>query len=139
MEKFIRSNNKIDAAKAYINTWLKDPTMYCNHCGRDFKPEVVDSGKGVYYDACCENPQIGRNADHTKAVVEQNKEDKKYLLKETGATANDSIRYGLSLPPRLYADLKKYFFAHEQTFLDTPKELHKFMREFPQFSMANKI
>jgi len=136
---FVRSTNKMDAIKAYLNTWLKDETMYCNYCGVDYMPHIVDTGEGTYNQLCCENPQIGRNIDHTKGLIKQNQELTKNLDKETGAMKNGAMRIGLSLPPRLYTDLKKYFEGYDEKFLDTPQELHAFMREFKQFTIPRSI
>jgi len=136
---FVKSSNKVDATKALVNTWLKDPTMYCNHCGMDYHPDLVDTGEGVYNQLCCENPQIGRNIDHTKGIVAQNKEISSSLSKSTGANETDSMRFGLSIPPRLYTSLKTYFEKHGEKFLDNPKELHQFMRAFPQFCIPKSI
>lgn len=135
----VRSTNKIDAAKAFVNTWLKDPTFYCNYCGLDYHPSPVDTGEGVYDQLCCESPEIGRNIDHTRGCVKQNQEKQKELIKNTGANKDDTMRHGLSMPPRLYQDLKKYFGTYDEKFLDTPKELHEFMRAFPQFCIPHKI
>ena len=136
---FIQSSNKVEAAKAYINTWLKDPTFYCNYCGMDYHPHIVDTGEGVYSQFCCEKPEIGTNSLHTKGIIEQNKRLRDQMVKSTGATESDSMRLGLSMPPRLYNDLKAYFERHGEKFLDTPKELHAFMRAFPQFCIPKSI
>ncbi len=135
----IQSTNKIEATRAFINTWLKDNTMYCNHCGENFNPVIGKNETGSYIYTCCENPQIGRNYDHTKGLVEQNKEQTKNLNKNTAATESNSMRLGVSMPPRLYNDLKRYFKSFDEKFLDTPKELHAFMKAFPEFTIPRII
>lgn len=135
---FVRTTNKMDAIKAFVNTWLKDQTFYCNNCGIDYFPDVVDTGEGVYQNLCCDDPNIGRNIDHTKAIIDQNSNIRSDLDKSTAATKDGSIRFAVSLPPRLYNDLKRYFEGYGEKFLDTPSELKSFMRNFPQFCIPEK-
>ena len=103
----IRSNNKMDCIRAFINLWLKDPTWYCNCCGRKYGAEQP---KPPF--TCCEEPQVGRNVDHTRGVIKQNEETRKTRKNVYGATDKMNMRMGVSMPPALLSDLEKYFRTH---------------------------
>lgn len=128
-----QTTSKITAIKAYINTWLKDQTVYCANCGEDWNAAFH------VHESCCECPQFGRNADHTRAVIKQNKDIADTRLKDTGATENNSLRIAASIPPRLLRGLEDYFKKHGDKFLETPKELHAFLKEFPAFKTCKKV
>ena len=116
--------------RAFINNWLLDPLVYCNHCGR---PRFI-AGK------CCERPEIGRNIDFCGVIIQQNADTRATNLNELGATANLNMRMGLSMPIDL---LKKLEDWHIKRFgfklFENRKSLHKFMRYFPMFTVAEKI
>jgi hypothetical protein len=128
---FAKTTDKWTAAHAVINTWLKDQSLYCNNCGADYYEEFFP---------CCENPQVGRNIDHTKGLIDQNKEMRKIAQNEFSATPTKQMRLGVSLPPRLYHILNKYFkqTLNEPLFKDK-KQMHEFMRRFRQFTIAERI
>lgn len=135
---FVHTSDKWAATRAFINTWLKDKTFYCNYCGLKYNPNDKDS-KGDW-SPCCNNPQIGRNIDHTKGVIEENKMVRETRKNELGQTDDKSLRYGISLPPTLMRDLNNYFkIQYGQKFLADNGELHKFMKEFPQFTTCKRI
>ena len=128
----------MDAARAFINTWLKDKRFYCNYCGKGFKPHNKDE-KG-YWIPCCDNPQIGRNKDHTQGVINQNRGIRETRKNDFAAFDDDSMRMGLSMPPSLLRDLESYFAESykEKLFVDN-SEMHKFMKEFPEFTTCRRI
>jgi len=130
---FQRTNNKMLAIKAFINTWLKDDTLYCATCGEHWNADYHK------FDSCCNDPKFGRNADHIRAIAKQNKETIELQANDTGTTEDKSIRYGASIPPKLYRDLEAYFKSHGEKFLETPKELHEFLKEFPVFKVCEKV
>jgi len=75
-----------------------------------------------------------------KGMIKENK-----MLRDTrknvfASTDKKDLRLGVSLPPRLYHALTKYFSSlkEEKLFKDN-KELHEFMREFPMFTIPEKI
>lgn len=120
---------KINAIKAFTTTWLKDTRFYCNHCGQNY----LEGFK------CCENPQVGRNIDHCYGLMKQVKEERANLNNDFASNKTGTMRESLSLPPRLYMDLKAYFKTMDEPFLDSKEEVRAFMREFPQFCTARKI
>lgn len=130
----VRSTNKWDACKAYINTWLKDPRWYCNSCGKNYG---YDRPKAPF--VCCEDPQVGRNIDHTRGVVKQNKAIRESRKNDFASDDKKTIRYGLSLPPALMRDLEKYFVQYGEPFLRDSNEMAQFMKAFPQFTTCRRI
>ena len=128
----VQTHNKWLALKAFINgIWLKDTRLYCNYCGRDFY-----EGEPT----CCENPQIGRNIDHTRGLIKQNKEIQNSRLRETASNESKTMRWGISVPPRLFMDAEKYFEkTYKEKLINDPKELREFMKEFKCFCIPSKI
>jgi len=160
----VETSDKWTAAEAFIGTWLKDPTFYCNNCGQDFHyccdtPRPVLKKQSIATDEkteeqiilrceschksiyqCCENPQIGNNKDHTYALIKQNKEMKKDRINEYGSNKTKTMRQGLSLPPKLHQDLNSYFQKmYQEKLFNTQKEMREFMKRFPAFKIAEKI
>jgi len=123
--------SKWDAVRGFINLWLKDKTLYCNYCGKTFvKTEFP----------CCENPQVGRNIDHTRGVIKQNKELQKTRRNEFASNESNTMRLAASLPPRLYLDLDKAFKdQYNIRLFDNKTDLHEFAREFPMFCIPRKV
>jgi hypothetical protein len=122
----IKVDDKWDAAKAIINTWGKDQTFYCGNCDEEFMPEFHK------YEACCENPAMGRNVDHLMAVIKQNKMTKQLNKDQYGSTGqNNGLRVCLSFPPRLLQTLEEYFRSHNEKLFNNVEEMHKFMKRFP--------
>lgn len=129
---FVKTTDKWTLAKAFINTWLRDQTWYCNNCDMDYNPLNFP---------CCEKPQVGRNIDHLKGMIKENKIIQQTRKNEFASTDNKTLRWGISLPPRLYYALDKYFRSlteGEKLFKDN-QDLHEFMKEFPQFCIPEKI
>jgi len=134
---FVNTYNKWEAARAFINTWLKDKSIYCNYCGLPYNPkDVTEEGHWI---KCCEDPQIGRNIDHTIGVIKQNKELRKIQNNSTASTKSKAMRYALSMPPSLYRALNDYFLKmYKQKIFDNTKELRTFMKEFPAFCIPER-
>ena len=128
----VTTKNKWVALKAYLNSvWLKDPTVYCNNCGNDYL-----EGEGV----CCENPQLGKNIDHCRGAIKQNKEIQNSRLRETGGNRTKTMRYAVSIPPRLYHDAERYFQKnYKEKLFNNRAELREFMKEFKYFTIPSKI
>lgn len=126
------------AIRAFINTWLKDKSVYCNYCGLPFNPK--DQNEHGQWNPCCENPQIGRNVDHTMGIIKQNRAIRETRKNDFAQTDSKAMRMGISLPPMLLKDLENYFKKNydQKLFVDN-KELHKFMREFPDFTTCRRI
>ena len=122
----------MDAARAVINTWLKDQSVYCNHCNLDSKYFLAS-------ESCCENPQIGRNIDHMMGGVKQNRIIREIAKNEYGSTKGKTLRYAVSMPPRLLMTLEDYFDKHDEKLFNDNKELHKFMKAFPALCTCKVI
>lgn len=126
----IKVNNKAEAFRAVINMWLHDKEVYCNYCG---------SHPDESTQLCCDNPQVGRNIDHCRGVIKQNKEMRSNRLNQFGSTKDNSIRYGLSLPPQLYQLLKRYSESHGEKFLGSKEDINWFMKKFPEFRTCDVV
>jgi len=165
---FVQTTDKWLATHAFINTWLKDPTLYCNNCGDVYVPccaktqpvitkitkSITKDGKESIEDRyvykcknccaemyiCCDNPQVADNKTHTYALIQQNKDIQKSRLHSTAANKTKTMRLGVSLPPALYDALEKYFkeTLNEKLF-DNKIELREFMKRFPQFTIPERI
>ena len=135
MDKAVRNttHSKVEAIKSFITTWLKDQRVYCNNCGEQWNKDIH------LYESCCENPQFGKNIDHCYGLLKQNKETKLSRLKTTGATDNNNIRFAVSLPPRLYADLETFFAQYDEKLFNNKNDLRKFMKEFPEFCSCQTV
>lgn len=126
----------MDCIRAFINHWLKDPRWYCNCCGHNYGYQEVPKPPFV----CCEEPQVGRNIDHTRGVLKQNEEIRKTRKNTYGADDKMNMRWGISMPPALLRDLEKYFAEHYQEKLfENKEELYKFMKEFPAFKTCSTV
>jgi len=131
----VSSRNKWDATHAFINIWLKDPRWYCNNCGQNYG---VETPKSPF--TCCVKPQVGRNIDHTKAVMKQNERIKKTRNNDYASNGKKTLRFGVSLPPMLLADLERYFKKnYNEKLFENKEEMYKFMKKFPQFSIATRV
>lgn len=126
----IKTKNKVDFLKSYINSWVKDKSKYCNNCGMPFNGVI----------ACCDNPHIVNNATVTKLIIEQNRRLAKTRKNDYASIDDKSMRQTISLPPKLYRDLeKKCRNDYDEKLFKNNKELHKFMREFPEFTIPKRI
>ena len=161
---FVQTTDKWEAAHAFINTWLKDPTYYCNNCGADFlsccaRPHIAlkkvtliaEEGSNeriisfckncnAEVSACCDNVQIGTNRDHTAGLIKQNKEMQRTRTRLTASNKDKTMRWGVSLTPRLYNALNKYFLdTIQEKLFENKKQMHEFMRRFKQFCIPERI
>ena len=128
----------MNAAKAFVNTWLKDKQHYCHNCDADFNP--LDTNEDGHWNPCCEKPEVGTNWTHAYAVMKQNKARRKELKKITGANETDTMRYGISIPVRMYHDLNQYFLTnYKEKFLQEPSDLRDFMHTFKEFTIPEKV
>ena len=126
----IKVSDKWDEVRLLINLWLKEQKYYCNWCGKDYTVGV----------ACCDNPQIGRNIDHARGIIKQNKELKATRKNVHASTDDKTIRLGVSMPPALYTYLDRFFRSYKQSKLfDNPSDLHSFMKRFPMFTIPQEV
>lgn len=124
----------MDAINAFLHMWVKDQTLYCGNCGMVAIPEMLA------IESCCDNPQIGRNIDHLRGVLRQNQLRKKELNNNVyGSNKENTFRYAISLPVKLLQDLEQYFKSHGEKLFNNNKELHAFMRKFPQLTVAEVV
>lgn len=129
----IQTTKKSDCYRAFINYWLKDHRYYCNNC---FATHDAANSQVK----CCEDPQIGRNIDHTRGLIMQNKRLKETRKNEYASNDKRNLRMTVSLPPQLFLDLQKYMRNNYQCeVFDNQSELYDFMREFPAFSIPNRV
>jgi hypothetical protein len=133
MSKINTTTSKIQAIRAFINLWLSDNTLYCNSCGDRFNAELWQHG------ACCDNPQIGRNLDHTYYAIKSIKQQRENNLNRHGSDKSKTMRMCVSLPARLMTDLENYFKTYGEKLFNNESELHSFMKAFPQFSRATEV
>jgi len=131
-------DGKMKVIRGFINMWLKDETLYCNTCGTKY---TGVRGKWVCDSKRCEEPQIGRNMDHAFGIMKQNKMMKDEVMgSETGASNEGAFRYAVSMPVSLLKDLEALFSSqYQEELFDNVYTLRRFMREFPQFSMARRV
>jgi len=123
-------SGKWSEVRGIINTWLKDPTLYCGTCDSDYYPN---------HPACCEDPLIGDNWKFCKDIIEAIKDKKKNLKNEYAANNKLTFRSSLSLPSRLLFILEKHFKNKGVKLFENQKELRQFMRYFPQFRCPIKV
>jgi len=126
----IRTNDKFLAARAILNTILKDKRLYCNWCGAAYDPNDFP---------CCDNPQVGSHIDHLKGVIKQNKEIRKTRKNDFASLKNKSFRWAVSFPAGLWHEWERCFKNSQKEKLLKPGELTKFMKEFPQFCIPKRI
>ena len=129
----ITTTSKTEAIKSFIGMWLKDSRVYCNNCGEQWNDDLHK------YESCCENPQFGKNIDHCYGAFKENKATRETRLKDTGATESNNMRFAISLPPRLYADLSTFFEQYGEKLFNNKAELRRFMKDFPQFCSCHKV
>lgn len=128
----IKTTNKMDCIRAFINTWIKDKSRYCNNCGFPYFPNMTEP--------CCTDMQFGNNMQIVEALILQNKDRKMMQFNDFGASKGKTFRNAISLPPKLLKDLETYFKEnYNEKLFENNTELHKFMKEFPMFTIARRI
>ena len=141
---FVKTTNRWDAIRAFVNEWLKDPSLYCNNCMMPYKENPVGP--------CCDDPFIVNNHLACELVAKQNAEIKKTRNNEFGSNKNHSLRWGASIPPKLIFDVERYLkkCAIEQGYDPVQegklfrtkyfkKDLRRFLKTFPAFSIPEKV
>lgn len=127
----LKTKSKMLAARAMLNVLLKDNTKYCNWCNADYSLDTFP---------CCENPQVGRHIDHLRGIIRQNKAIKETRKNELATTDNKTLRWSISLPPRIYQiwDLcfRKSF---DCKLFETKEDMAHFCREFKMFTIPRRI
>ena len=127
-----KTSDKWLACRNYINLWLADDTLYCNNCGMPFHAAHFRESP------CCENPQVGRNFDHMKALFDQNKRRREEQKNRYGSNESKSFRVCVSIPARLLTDLEQFFKKHGEKLFNNDRELRQFMQKFPEFRVPQE-
>ena len=109
---FSQTTDKMVAYRAYINTLLKDPEIY----------------------------------KETMGVCQAIKEKKDSFDNNLAQTKSGNMRFALTLPDVLLKALEKYerdnggrFFTEENDRVKGKKDMHEFMRRFPEFCRPERI
>lgn len=124
-----KTTNRLDVIEAIINTCLKDNQKYCNNCDANYSGVI-----------CCEDPQIGSNADHVRALTIENEFIRSENKYETGKGSDEgAMRLAFRLPPRIYDMLSIYFKGYGEKFPKDNSELYALMRRFNKFCAVDKI
>ena len=126
----VQTTDRLDVIEALINTWLKDGSVYCNNCDLPYIPSMMP---------CCEDPQIGTNIQHTRVLIIENELKRSHLKKDSGANQTNTMRFSLSLPPRLYQFIANYFAGYGEKFPKDKRELHRLMKRFKKFCIARTV
>ena len=125
----IKSSNRKEAYTAILNQLLTDKRLYCNTCGKDWRPGEK---------RCCEDPQIGTNWDVARAVIAQCTAFRESRDNDHAAIKNRSMRWGLSLPTFFYDALDKYEKLHGRRLINSDKDINWLIRNFPQFAIPRR-
>ena len=126
----IKTHDREKAYRALINLALKDNRKYCNYCGKDYNPKKMP---------CCEAPEIGTNAQHAHAVAVQCKLLRDSRQKDTAASKQGHMRFGISLPPWMYRMLDNFEVLHGRRLISSQKDINWLARTFKDFAIPRRI
>jgi len=133
---FKLTNSKETALRAFIEEWIKDPTLYCSSCGDKYIP----CPEGCEPFVCCNRMQICTNLVALWGVIQENK-----ILRETrnnSFASNDKkdFRFAMSLPPKLLFDLEEYSINQlKEPLWQDYSEQNDFMKAFPQLCIPERV
>lgn len=132
-------NNRKAAYDSVINLAFQDKTAYCNNCGW-----VHEDRLNIKY-ICCNEPHVGTNMDHAKAIIKQNKEIRASRMNQHASTESKDLRWGVSLPNWMYRMLDEYE-KRQSSFEEPGRRLFKdvtdinwFAKNYPQFAIPEKM
>ena len=130
------TNCKETAIRAFIAEWVRDSTEYCNYCGNVY----TKAPEGCVQDICCPTPHIGTNLTFLWLLIQENKLLRESRANQFASNKDKSMRWGLSITPRLMHDLEEYSIntLKEPLWKDTA-EMNDFMRSFPEFAVCDKV
>lgn len=133
---FKLTNIKETAIRAFITEWVKDSTPYCNNCGNIY----VKAPEGCVEEPCCEKMQIGTNLIFLHGLIKENKLIRESRRNQFASNKDKTMRWGISITPRLLHDLEEYSIRHlKEPLLKDKNEMDGFMRSFPQFRTCEVI
>lgn len=131
------TDSKMKATRAFINMWLKDPTLFCVNCGKRYFRRIDKHGK---IHPCCNEPRIIDNWQRTSEFIAANNDTRATLVNEFACSESKAMRWSIRMPAELMRALQKYFHKeYDEEFLVDVKEGRQFMKEFPQFCIASRI
>ena len=133
---FKLTNSKEVALRAFINEWIKDSEVYCNYCGEKYNAPPVGSEESI----CCENRQLGTNAQILHALIIENKRIRETRANQFASNKDKTFRLGISMPPRLLHDLEEYSLnTLKEPLLKDNNEMNDFMRSFPELRTCEVV
>jgi hypothetical protein len=133
---FKLTNSKETAIRAFIYEWLRDDTQYCNYCGSVF----VKAPEGCVQDLCCDKPHIGTNVTFIYMLIQENKTIRESRANKFASNEDKTMRWGISITPRLLHDLEDYSInTLKEPLLKDKKEMDEFMRSFPEFCICEVV
>lgn len=133
---FKLTTSKETALRAFINEWVKDQTVYCNYCGEKYTP----APDGCEEFLCCNNRQLGTNAQILYALMIENKRIRESRANQFASNKDKTFRMGISLPPRLLHDLEEYSLnTLKEPLLKDQNEMNDFMRSFPELRTCEVV
>lgn len=125
----VKTTDRMVVIESIINNALKDRQKYCNCCDKDYDGTL-----------CCEDPQIGDNVDHVRALIIDNQIIRSRNKYETGkGSEKGAMRLAFRLPPRIYHILSTYFKNYGEKFPKDTPELYRLMRKFNKLCAVDKI
>lgn len=71
--------------------------------------------------------------------INQNKAIREMAKNDHGSNEDKTLRFAVSMPPRLLMFLEQYFENHNDKLFNDNKELHEFMKEFPALCTCKVI
>lgn len=95
--------------------------------------------KDILEEKCCEDPQVGTNADHARAVAKQCREIRETRKNDYASTEGKDIRWGVQLPIWMYNALNNYEQKHGRKLINGKDDINWLAREYPQFRIPKEI
>lgn len=124
----VKTSNRSEAYKQITNMLLQDNRVYCNNCGKAFEKKI-----------CCEDPQIGTNADVAEAVAEQCRWLRETRANNHASTKDKSMRISVQLPVFMYEALDNYEKSHGRRLINDDKDIEFLMKNYPQFRIPRTL
>ena len=124
----IELSQRKEAYRRITNLLLQDNSLYCNNCGASYDKTI-----------CCEDPQIGSNADVAEAVAHQCKFLLETRANEHASTKDKSMRMSLQLPVFMYEALNNFEKSHGRKLIKDDKDIAFLMKVYPQFRIPRRL
>ena len=88
------------------------------------------------------NTWIKAHPDYITSCIETaqtNKELQKIAYNEFAATKSKTMRWALSIPPIVYRAIQLFEQTYSVSIFGSKKDLHRFMKEYPQFTVPKRV